>query len=82
MRVLGYCLMSNHWHLLLWPREEGDLSRFMLRLTTTHVRRLHAHYRQPHGGHIYQGRYKSFPVQDDLHLLTVLRYVDTFLTRS
>ena len=77
MRVLGFCLMGNHWHLILWPREEGELSRFMLRLTTTHVRRLHAHYHHRDGGHIYQGRYKSFPVQaDDLHLLAVLRYVE------
>src|SRR5258708_31316918 len=41
MRVLGYCLMPNHWHLVLWPRADGDLSRFMLRLATSHVRRMH-----------------------------------------
>jgi putative transposase len=76
MRVLGYCLMGNHWHLVLWPRGEGDLSRFMNRLTVTHVRRWLAHYHDGDGGHLYQGRFKSFPVQDDTHLLTVLRYVE------
>ena len=76
MRVLGYCLMPNHWHLVLWPLADGDLGRFLQRLTTTHVRRWHL-YRQTVGsGHLYQGTYKSFPIKDDDHLLTVLRYVE------
>ena len=76
VRVLGLCLMPNHWHLLLWPREDGDLSRFMLRVATTHVRRAFAHRGGRTGGHLYQGRFKSFPVQGDHHLLTVLRYIE------
>jgi putative transposase len=76
VRVLGFCLMPNHWHLLLCPQEDGDLSKFMLRLTTTHVRRSFAYRRHDAGGHLYQGRFKSFPVQDDFHLLTVLRYIE------
>ena len=76
VRVLAYCLMPNHWHLVLWPRRDGELSRFMQRLCTAHVRRHHAHH-QTGGGHLYQGRYKSFPVQEDGHLLTVLRYVES-----
>jgi len=44
MRVLAYCLMPNHWHLVLWPRHDGHLSRYMQRLTTTHMRRWHAHH--------------------------------------
>jgi putative transposase len=76
MRLLGYCLMGNHWHLVLWPRGDGDLSRFMQRLCTTHVRRYFQHYHDAAGGHLYQGRFKNFPVQDDAHLLTLLRYVE------
>jgi putative transposase len=76
MRILGYCLMPNHWHLVLWPKEDGDLSEFMRWLTNTHVRRYHQHYHSYGQGHIYQGRFKSFPVQHDLHLLTLLRYVE------
>jgi putative transposase len=76
MRVLGYCLMPNHWHLVLLPLHDGDLSRFMLRLTTTHVRRYYKHYAHDAGGHLYQGRFKNFPVEDDHHLLTLLRYVE------
>ncbi|MCX7423960.1 MAG: transposase, partial [Planctomycetia bacterium] len=76
MRVLAYCLMPNHWHLVLWPRLDGDLSKFMGWLTLTHTQRWHAHHRTVGTGHLYQGRYKSFPVQDDEHFLTVCRYVE------
>jgi putative transposase len=77
VRVLGYCLMDNHWHLVLWPRRGTDLSRFMGWLCTTHVRRWREHRGNAGQGHLYQGRYKSFPIQQDEHLLTVLRYVES-----
>jgi putative transposase len=76
VKVLGYCLMPNHWHFVLRPEHDGDLSRFMLRLTTTHVRRRFAHLQHAAGGHLYQGRFKNFPVEQDMHLLTLLRYVE------
>jgi putative transposase len=77
MRVLAFCLMPNHWHLVLWPREDGDLSGFMLRLCTAHVRRRYAHSRATAGGHLYQGRFKAFPVQpEDFNFLCVCRYVE------
>lgn len=82
MRVLGYLIMPNHWHLVLWPRHEGDLGRFMQRLTTTHVRRWHLHRGSVGYGHLYQGTYKSFPVQSDEHLLSVLRYVERNAVRA
>jgi putative transposase len=74
MRLSGYCLMPNHFHLVLWPRGDGDLSRWMQWLLTAHVRRYHRHY---HGsGHVWQGRFKAFPIEQGEHLLTVLRYVE------
>ena len=76
MRVCGYCLMPNHWHLALWPARDGDLSRFMQRLTITHVRRWVEHRHRVGLGPVYQGRFKSFPVQDDAHFTTLLRYVE------
>jgi putative transposase len=76
MRILAYCLMPNHWHLVLWPKHDGDLGRFMQRLTTTHVRRWHLHRRTVGSGHLYQGTYKSFPIECDAHLYTILRYVE------
>lgn len=43
MRLLAYCVMANHWHLVVWPRRDGDLSRFMNWLTLTHTQRWHQH---------------------------------------
>ena len=82
MRLLGWCVMPNHWHLLAWPREDGALGRFMQRLTVTHARRWQEHTRRVGEGHVYQGRYKSFPVQSDEHFLTVLRYVERNALRA
>jgi putative transposase len=83
MRVLAYCLLSNHFHIVLRPFADGDLSRWMQWLLTSHVRRYHRHYQG--SGHVWQGRFKAFPIQQDEHLLTVLRYVvicyASFLTR-
>jgi putative transposase len=76
VRVLAYCLMPNHWHLVLWPRRAGLLSRYMQWVTTTHMRRWHAHRRSIGTGPVYQGRFKSFPVQTDGHLLVVCRYAE------
>src|SRR5205823_2191462 len=74
VRLLAYCLMPNHFHLVLWPRADGDLSDYMRWLLTAHVRRYHQHYHS--SGHVYQGRFRSFPIQEDDHLLTVLRYAE------
>ncbi len=76
MRLLAYCVMPNHWHLVVWPREDGQLSRFVGWLTLTHTQRWHAHRHSTGSGHVYQGRFKSFVVQDDGHFLTVCRYVE------
>lgn len=77
--VLGWCIMPNHWHLVLHPRRGADdaLSKFMGWLTNAHVRQWHAHRHSVGRGHVYQGRFKSFPVKRDEHLLTVLRYVES-----
>ncbi len=74
MRLTGFCLLPDHFHLLLWPRKDGDLSRWMQWLMTSHVRRYHRHYKG--SGHVWQGRFKAVPVQPDEHYLTVLRYVE------
>jgi putative transposase len=77
VRLLAYCLMPTHWHLVLWPRRDGELSRFMRLLTVTHAQRLHAHRHTAGTGPIYQGRFKSFPVEaDDRHFLLLCRYVE------
>jgi putative transposase len=74
MPVLGYCLLPNHFHLVLFPKADGDLSRWMHWVLNAHVRRYHKQHES--SGHVWQGRYKSFPIEADEHLLTVLRYVE------
>lgn len=74
--VLAYCVMPNHWHLVLRPRHDGDLSRFMSWLTMTHAQRWRTSHQTVGYGPLYQGRFRSFPIQEDVHLLTVLRYVE------
>ena len=76
VRLLAYCLMPNHWHMVLWPRVDGEMTRFLRWLTNTHTMRWHAHYHSSGTGHVYQGRFKSFPVEQDEGLLTVCRYVE------
>ncbi len=82
MRIVNYCLMPNHWHLVLWPRRDGELSEFMRLLTVTHTQRWHAHHHSAGTGPLYQGRFKSFPIQKDSHLATVCRYVERNPVRS
>ena len=81
-RLLAYCVMPNHWHLVLWPEDDGDLSEFMRWLTVTHTQRWHAHRHTAGTGPLYQGRFKSFPIQDDDHFLTVCRYVERNALRA
>lgn len=76
MRILAYCLMPNHWHFLLWPEEDGQLSAFLQRLTNTHTQRWQRAKQKVGYGHLYQGRFKSFPVQADEHFYGVARYVE------
>jgi putative transposase len=76
IRLLAYYLMPNHWHLVVWPERDGDLSEFMRWLTLTHTQRWHAKHHTQGTGPLYQGRFKAFPVAEDEHCLRVLRYVE------
>ena len=76
MRILAYSIMPNHWHLVLYPHQDSDLSEFMKWLTNTHTKRWHAIKKTTGQGHLYQGRFKSFIVQDDNHLIALARYVE------
>ncbi len=76
VEIFAYSVMPNHWHMVVRPTRDRDLGNFVQRLTTTHVRRWHLHRNSVGSGHLYQGTYKSFPIQDDEHFLTVCRYVE------
>ena len=80
--VYSFQLMPNHWHLVLRPNVDGEMSRFLRWITATHTMRYHAHYHTSGEGHVYQGRFKSFPIQDDEHFLTVCRYVERNALRA
>ena len=84
LRILAYCVMPNHWHWVVWPQPGADqqVSEFFRWLTVTHAQRWHAHYHTSGSGHLYQGRFKSFPVETDEHLYTVLRYVERNSVRA
>ncbi len=74
--IYAMVLMPNHWHFVVHPTEDHQVSEFFRRLTVTHTMRWHAHYETSGTGHLYQGRFKSFPVEGDEHLLAVMRYVE------
>jgi putative transposase len=81
-RILSYQLMPNHWHFVLQPAEDGAMSNFLRWVTLTHTQRYHAHYGTSGEGHVYQGRFKSFPIQDDDHFWVVARYVERNALRA
>ena len=76
MRILAYCIMPNHWHMVLWPEEDGDLTRFLHWVTSTHAQRWHRSRGTAGTGHVYQGRFRAFPVEEDEHFLRVCRYAE------
>lgn len=74
IRVLAYCVMPNHFHLVLQAKETGAMSEAMQWVQTSYAARFRAKYKS--AGHVFQGRFKSFPIQQSEHLLTVMRYVE------
>jgi putative transposase len=81
-RICAYCVMPNHFHMVVWPQEDGELSEFMRWLTVTHTQRVHAHRRTAGEGPLYQGRFKSFPIEQDPHFLRACRYVERNALRA
>lgn len=82
MRIFSYCVMPNHWHLVLYPRQDGDLQIFMRWFSMTHTQRRHSFHKTAGSGHLYQGRYKSFPIQTNEYLLQLFRYVERNALRA
>src|SRR5271157_4530398 len=52
MRLCAFCLMSNHWHFVVWPERDGDLPAFMQQVTNTHVKRWKEHRHEIGYGHL------------------------------
>ncbi len=74
--IFAMVVMPNHWHFVVRPTTDDQVSEFFQRFTVMHTMRYHAHYRTSGTGHVYQGRFKSFPIQNDEHLLIAMRYVE------
>lgn len=72
-QVLAYCLMGNHYHLVLHTRQ-GNLSRLMRHFNGVYTQA----YNRRHGlvGHLFQGRFKAILVDRDAYLLALCRYVE------
>jgi putative transposase len=82
VELFTFCLMRNHWHLVVRPKTDEALGRLMGWIGVTHVRRHHEHYHTRGGGHLYQGRFKSFPVAEDDYFLELCRYVEANALRA
>jgi putative transposase len=82
IRICAYCWMPNHWHFVLWPQHDGDLSGFMQRMANMHTQRWQRAKQQVGYGHLYQGRFKSFPIETDEHFYRVVRYVERNALRT
>ena len=82
IRINAFCWMPNHWHLVLWPERDGDLSEFVQRMSNTHTQRWQRAKQRVGCGHLYQARFKSFPVETDDHFYSVVRYVQRNALRA
>jgi putative transposase len=76
MRLVAYCIMPNHWHLVLYPEKDTDMGEFMRWITTTHVRQRRVMTKSVGYGHLYQGTYKSFPVETNEYLQQLIKYIE------
>jgi putative transposase len=74
--LIAYCVMSNHWHLVIGPVGTGVLSRLLHWVTTTHAVRFQKRRATCGQGPIYQGRFKSHPIETAGQLLRAIRYVE------
>ena len=80
--IFSYILMPNHWHFVVQPETDTQVTQFFRWLTHTHTMRWHAHHKTEGTGHLYQGRFKTFPIEEDEHLIAVLRYVERNALRA
>jgi len=80
LTLLAACMMPNHFHLVVSTDGARDISRWMQWLLTTHTHRHHLRYGT--SGRVWQGRFKAFPIKQDRHLLTVMRYVERNALRA
>ena len=82
MRLLAYCLMPNHWHMVVWPEPGQSVAAFCHRLCTIHAIRHRRETGTVGFGHLYQHRYHSFAIESERQYYAVMRYVEANAARS
>ncbi|MGH7195958.1 MAG: transposase [Candidatus Saccharimonadales bacterium] len=73
VELLAYCLMDNHFHLLIFQHEIGALSAFMKSIMTSYSAYFNRKYKR--SGHLFENRYKSSRITSDAYLLHISRYI-------
>lgn len=76
VRIISYQVLGNHWHIVIICDRIADLCAFMHWVEGTHANRWAGAHKARGRGYVYQGRYKSVPVQTSTSLIRVCRYVD------
>ena len=76
VRLVAFCLMSNHWHLVLWPVRGREVSAYMQVVMNAHIRDIQRRHGTAGTGHIYQGRFKNSAILTEQHFVNVCRYVE------
>jgi putative transposase len=82
VRLFAYCVLSNHWHLIVQPTRSDELIRFMQWVTATHAIRWHRHHRSTGQGPVYQGRFHSQSIESGAGLVRACRYVERNALRA
>ena len=82
VRLIAFCLMPNHWHLVLWPVKGNEVSAYMQILMNSHLRDFLPRHGTRGLGHVYQSRYRNFPTVNEQHFLNVCRYVEANAVRA
>jgi putative transposase len=82
MRVIAYCLMPNHWHLVLWPLHDDAISEFVHWLALRHATYFRRRTKTVGEGHVYQERFRCFPVETSKYYYNVVRYVEANARRA
>jgi putative transposase len=82
VRLVAFCLLPNHWHLVLWPYKGAEISTYMQLLMNAHLRDLLPRNNLVGLGHVYQGRYRRHLIHNERHFLNVCRYVESNARRA
>jgi putative transposase len=73
VELIGFCIMPNHFHLILRELAEGGIARYMQRIGNAYTKYVHAKHK--HSGHVFQGRYKAVHVRDNEQLMHLSAYI-------